>query len=434
MEFLELFEKDLQPTPDNIEKTLKEDSIGRNEEVYSFVKILKTIKDTSCVIALDGPWGSGKTFFIKQTQKILEKQNIKKNIKFITIYYDSWENDDEIDPILSIIYEIVTKIDSSFKNLSDKSNKITSFLAPWINLATNSSLSALGIPGLFKFEKFLDIFKEDETLKDVKSNINLKESIRNFIDSITENDDARLIFFIDELDRCKPSYSVKLLERIKHYFNNKNCTFVFSVDIVQLQSVLKQYYGNDFDALRYLDRFFDFRMSLPEADINKYFQYIGLKDDAATYNIISIALIKKYNFTLREISRYNRMLKMAFDPYKERIYGFSEEKADSFCRNILTPIIIGLKMHNTKMYFDFINGRNFEPLLEILVETGLVDRYLEKSSSENYRSRVGEIYNVLFVNQGYELIEGMRFYKSSRNKLLKLTNFLSKISPIIEQK
>ena len=45
----------------------------------------------------------------------------------------------------------------------------------------------------------------------------------------------RLIIMVDELDRCKPSYAVKLLERIKHYFTNDRITFVFSVNTYELE-------------------------------------------------------------------------------------------------------------------------------------------------------------------------------------------------------
>ena len=60
MEYSELTGSDLSPTPENIEKTFNEDSIGRNNEVYSFIKILRKIQNDSCVIALDGSWGVEK--------------------------------------------------------------------------------------------------------------------------------------------------------------------------------------------------------------------------------------------------------------------------------------------------------------------------------------------------------------------------------------
>lgn len=65
----------------------------------------------------------------------------------------------------------------------------------------------------------------------------------------------KVVIFIDELDRCKPTYAVKLLERIKHYFNNDKIIFVFSTNLEELQSSVKCVYGESFNAYRYLDRF-----------------------------------------------------------------------------------------------------------------------------------------------------------------------------------
>jgi predicted KAP-like P-loop ATPase len=66
-----------------------------------------------------------------------------------------------------------------------------------------------------------------------------------------------LIIFVDELDRCKPSFAVKLLEQIKHYFLLQNVTFVFSTNILELSKTISKFYGNDFQGDKYLNRFFD---------------------------------------------------------------------------------------------------------------------------------------------------------------------------------
>jgi tRNA A37 threonylcarbamoyladenosine biosynthesis protein TsaE len=55
---------ELQPTYENIMATLAENLIDRNKDIFRFITLLDTIDD-SCSIALDGKWGSGKTFFVK---------------------------------------------------------------------------------------------------------------------------------------------------------------------------------------------------------------------------------------------------------------------------------------------------------------------------------------------------------------------------------
>ena len=61
---------DLEPTYENIKKTLKDNIIGRNEELYNFFSILDSI-DGNMSIALDSGGGTGKTFFVKQIETLL---------------------------------------------------------------------------------------------------------------------------------------------------------------------------------------------------------------------------------------------------------------------------------------------------------------------------------------------------------------------------
>ena len=67
-----------------------------------------------------------------------------------------------------------------------------------------------------------------------------KKSIEQFKELITEalgalsNDQKNLIIFIDELDRCRPTYAIELLERIKHLFSIERLVFVLSTDTIQL--------------------------------------------------------------------------------------------------------------------------------------------------------------------------------------------------------
>lgn len=65
---------DLKPTDENIINTVLTNSMGRNDGVYNFVKMLNS-QYGSISIAVDGKWGSGKTFFIKQCKLVLDCLN-----------------------------------------------------------------------------------------------------------------------------------------------------------------------------------------------------------------------------------------------------------------------------------------------------------------------------------------------------------------------
>ena len=123
---------ELLPTEENLINTLTKDAIGRNKDIEYFLNILKC-QESSCALALNGRWGTGKTFFVRQTEMYInasnfqskmsdEKKNIIKNALTIkdypndtfAIYYDAWKNDNDTDPIFSLICEITKQVDEDF--------------------------------------------------------------------------------------------------------------------------------------------------------------------------------------------------------------------------------------------------------------------------------------------------------------------------------
>lgn len=175
----------------------------------------------------------------------------------------------------------------------------------------------------------IENLKSDNPLTKIKEEKDLHENIKNFFTELLVERGNRLVVFIDELDRCKPSYAVQLLERIKHYLYDDRITFVFSVNLGELQHTIKHYYGNTFDACRYLDRFFDMRISLPPADKTAFYREMGLESSYVLEKICR-KVIDTYNMELREATRFYRQVKTAaYEPTHESRkfdFSFSDEK------------------------------------------------------------------------------------------------------------
>ena len=93
-------------------------------------------------------------------------------------------------------------------------------------------------------ETTVDIIKEK--IKDYeiskKSIVNLKSELKKFVESLDTKEECPLpfVFFIDELDRCKPDFAIELLERAKHLFNIPGILFVLALDRNQLEQSVKK--------------------------------------------------------------------------------------------------------------------------------------------------------------------------------------------------
>ena len=87
---------------------------------------------------------------------------------------------------------------------------------------------------------------------------------------IDGNKSCRLIIIIDELDRCKPSFSVEVLEKIKHLFSVPNVVFVLVMHQEQMEEAIKCVYGNNIDAHTYLQKFINLETSIPKRIDDRY--------------------------------------------------------------------------------------------------------------------------------------------------------------------
>ena len=68
----------LEATDENILQSIKEQTgTARNTEIMEFIKALDLIEE-NVFISLDARWGEGKTFYVRQIEKTLEYQTLRK--------------------------------------------------------------------------------------------------------------------------------------------------------------------------------------------------------------------------------------------------------------------------------------------------------------------------------------------------------------------
>src|SRR5690606_29373106 len=151
-----------------------------------------------------------------------------------------------------------------------------------------------------------------------------------------------LIFIVDELDRCRPNYSVEVLEQIKHFFSVSGIVFVLSIDKNHLASAVKGFYGSEqIDSNEYLRRFIDLEYSIPKPstkDFIKYlFEYYSFKDffssqermqfrelhsDSENFTSMADFLLTKSNATLRQQERIFALTRLVLCSFKINEYTF----------------------------------------------------------------------------------------------------------------
>lgn len=269
------------------EKTHNFDNCQLNRKEYGeFLSNYITSQKEGFVLNLNGAWGSGKTEFLKRLYSAIKQK------EHPVVYIDAWESDFSECPLSVLSCELVKQLESYMQSNAyspEETKQMKVAFGKALKLSGFALASTLGLnPGDLKSitdalnddsndDQLFDQFSAQhqaqmDTIKE------LKQALSKMTDNLctpSENSEkqtfeAPVVILIDELDRCRPSYAIKLLETIKHFFEVKNFVFLIATDTEQLCHSIKAVYGNGFDAHRYLKRFFQRTAALDMANIEDY--------------------------------------------------------------------------------------------------------------------------------------------------------------------
>ena len=442
---------ELAPTIENILQTLSDDVLKRNEDVIHFYKLLYSLGGYSA-IALDGQWGSGKTFFVNQVillakalnkntnfperEQILASLNVDECFKskfsndYLVVYYDAWYNDNDEDPLLSVLFEICRQGNKDFSLPGEKLEKMGNILSQVFKIGTRIDL-----------KEIVEAFKSHNKLAEYASMREYNDKITELLNTIS---DGKVLLFIDELDRCKPSYAVKLIENVKRYFNREDFICVYSLNMQQLQYTIKNFYGADFDAHKYLDRFFTLNVPMPEVNKMEFMKSITGSYNDNLFEEVRRELPLMYNFQLREILHFVEQLHLAMGNITEKLgalySGFSDERLKAVMYTYIVPLVIALKIHDINLYAEFVSGKNIQPLIDLFnrerIDNHILRYFSNKEQGSGQVSKEIEddalhnIYNVFFSDEDKlrrNFVE-FRWYGDFKKHILSIVGCISSIS------
>ncbi|RYG88554.1 MAG: hypothetical protein EON58_19890 [Alphaproteobacteria bacterium] len=150
-----------------------------------------------------------------------------------------------------------------------------------------------------------------------------------------------LFILIDELDRCRPTYAIEMLEQVKHLFDIDNTIFLIATDGDQLAHSIRAVYGEGFDGAGYLLRFFhrhyrfesrnlaafsDYLFALNDIDISK----LGTPFETSPSEVF-VGAMDAYKVTLRDAEQIFDILKSCVTMWDEPV---------TIELNIILPLII----------------------------------------------------------------------------------------------
>lgn len=264
--------------------------IDRYPYANYLTKFLNSKADNGYVINLNAEWGAGKTTFLRCWYNELRSLHP-------VVYFDAWKSDFTHNAMLAITESFHTQLMSPLKEDSewlekfrDKSTRLfktalPNLLVGYLKHKTGQD-SEDSLLGDITNDLGIDIEDDEmgdalkETMKAMlsqKRKVDGIQTFKNKLEDLAEcylqantNTQVPIYVLIDELDRCRPTYAIEVIECVKHFFNTKNFVFVLATDTEQLQHSIKAVYGNGFNSNSYLSRFFDKTAVLPSPTVKQF--------------------------------------------------------------------------------------------------------------------------------------------------------------------
>ena len=432
-------------TESEIINCLINDKIGRRSKLINFIKLISSIQNNE-IIAINGAWGSGKTFFIKQFELLVnfinnydekgkiinpelntnrlsclenlneeqinkvndilksESYNLRENFdgnQTNCLYFNAWEYDNNNEPILSIIYKIINDFPYLSEQINDENFKLITGLIDTISLTlSNGNIKAS------------DYINSKKLIEAINTSEEIKIKVNEVFNKLLEENSNKMIIVIDELDRCRPMYAIKLLEEIKHYIKNKDIIVILTTNITQLSNTIKNIYGYKFNVDEYLDKIIDLTISLDPIDKIKYIKGLPLESSNRSSNWFTSVLVSYSNYKkleMRSINRFVTLMKF----YENYIYlkNSRGRHLEFLLEYIFLPYCLGEQLFDSDNYSKFIRGIGYEEFYQYISSSdkliNIIDSTLYPSivkEKRDYKRDIKVIYDAIY-NQDKEYFD-----------------------------
>ncbi len=248
--------------------TFSGDALNRREFAESVYKLMHRLHKG--VIAIDGDWGVGKSWFGMELKKLVEHKG-----EFHAIWVDAFEADWVDDPALTLIASIASELPEEEKKtfFDAVAPLVTRAIPSATKLAVKAAANFIGVDDDVA-DGVADILKDSGEAfvrKKLEDLAERKKTLEYLKDSISEcvvkSKGGKVVVFVDELDRCSPAYAIRLLERLKHLFDVDGVVFILLWHRQQIKKAVESFYGSGSDGSMYLDKFVDYPLSLSVSNV-----------------------------------------------------------------------------------------------------------------------------------------------------------------------
>lgn len=382
----------------------EQDKIGREEVVDKICGLVDSLEqDKNFCLALNGAWGSGKSFVLS----MIEEELLQKS-EYIVIKYDAWKNNFYSDPLIAILFCILDTLRSDPKYIEFKYKRaikkvLKQFSEKKFAETLQKSFHKVAVNnqwGCFlgwAVEIIKSVIKEakssildNDLFNDYKSyQTLLRETIivLNVLTSKQKETDkqTKIILLVDEIDRCLPDEQLKILERVHHLFEVNNCAVIVALNREQVTNTYSKICGGN--GKEYLRKFFDYNFELPMLNVeffkNGLWDNIVENDEFKFMEVVSKKQLEfLQQFVFQEMEPYfgsqsnidNRELYRLLNYILNIIKSFPDKKVD-FPYLVLISYVLCCRLYDKKQFVN-LKDKKIKELFDIFENKNVVSSLL----------------------------------------------------------
>jgi hypothetical protein len=356
------------------------------------------------VIAIEAQWGDGKTWFAQNWLG-----NLRNEEKRRATLIDAFQHDFVDDPFAMISAQLLSLLedqDSDGDRLRTNIYRVGGLLLKASGKAIGKALMKHTIGEAAGDKLSVDIqdaiaeSSGEAADKLIENQINAIQSAKESIESLKAklqelaSRHGPIVVMIDELDRCRPDFAVRTLERIKHFFEVPGVVFVLFINREVLASSINGVYGLGEDLSEsYLSKFIHLSLRLPvhrplghtksTGDLQRYwdtcyarFQAEG-DTDTKEFRDLFCSMASTLGMSFRDLER------------AITLYLVADKAVKPSLQWLAWPIIC--KLHNPEMFDSIRSGRFAEAgvhdLLTTLRRNNTEDKFLSLLASAHSKLR-----------------------------------------------
>jgi len=295
----------------------RDDLLGRRGDAVRLSEFVESLQSNfasredmkAFTIALDADYGIGKTYFLRRFARQLSASHP-------VAYVDAWADDIIDEPLTALAATLIEALEPIAKEAGVKPaiSRVLSASGEVLRIGTvgfakralglvigagaaeavehvlgqanDAAADVLGGAVIDAVGAVGDVVAKTKPNKLMLDRVaefragkaasdSLRESLRGLVSSIEKGGlKLPIVIIIDELDRCRPTYAIKLLEEIKNLFDVEGLVFILGMNLDQLSHSVKGAYGAGFDGSAYLRKFIWRRYRLSAPDLTQFFELL----------------------------------------------------------------------------------------------------------------------------------------------------------------